>query len=56
MNHDRDLKRVREAYADAARKQPAEYPPLPVWEALPSEMREALIHIYFAGRKDGAKP
>jgi uncharacterized protein with HEPN domain len=45
-------KPIREAYADARRKQPAEYPSLPPWEQLPIEVREALIHVYFQGRKD----
>ena len=50
---DEALKKIREAYAQAGRDQPAEYPPLPAWEALSLELREAFISIYHRGRLDG---
>jgi hypothetical protein len=43
--------KIREAYA--GRDQPAEYPPLPAWDNLSLELREALISIYNRGRRDG---
>jgi hypothetical protein len=46
------LDRVKFAYAEAGRKQPAEYPPLPKWEDLPIEMREAFVSVYARGRID----
>jgi hypothetical protein len=49
------LMRIREAYAEAGKKQPREYPSLPPWEKLPLEMREAFISVYHTGRKDARK-
>jgi len=46
------LHKVREAWAEAGREQPPEYPPLPAWETLSKELREAIIHVYLAGRLD----
>ena len=31
---------------------PPNYGPLPKWETLPIQMREAIIHVYLAGRLD----
>jgi hypothetical protein len=44
------LDKIKAAYEEAGRVQPPEYPPLPPWENLPMEMREALIHVFHAGR------
>ena len=49
---DERLNRIREAYAEAESEQPANYGPLPKWETLPIQMREAIIHVYLAGRLD----
>ena len=46
------LEKVKFAYAEAGREQPKEYPPLPPWEVLPIELREAFIHVYVRGRID----
>jgi len=51
MSDDR-LKRIQEAYAEAESAQTAEYGPLPKWETLPIQLREAIIHVYLAGRLD----
>ena len=40
---DKQLQTIIEAYADAGRNQPAEYPALPAWQDLPIGMREAFI-------------
>ena len=42
--------KIRDAYEEAGREQPSEYPPLPAWEALSQELREAIIHVYYRGR------
>jgi hypothetical protein len=47
------MKKIREAYAQARRDQPAGYPRLPAWEALSLELREAFVSIYHRGRRDG---
>ena len=44
--------KIRDAYEEAGREQPSEYPPLPAWEALSQELREAIIHVYYRGRFD----
>jgi len=49
---DERLTRIREAYAEAESEQPANYDPLPKWETLPIQMREAIIHVYLVGRLD----
>jgi len=49
---DERLNRIQEAYAEAESEQPATYDPLPKWETLPIQMREAIIHVYLAGRLD----
>jgi len=46
------LQKIRDAWAQAADEQPSEYPPLPEWDALPIEMREAIISVFIAGRID----
>jgi hypothetical protein len=43
-----ELKAIRAAYYEAGRVQPADYPPLPSWQSLPIELREAFIHVYGA--------
>jgi hypothetical protein len=50
---DEALMKIREAYAQAGRDQPTEYPPLPAWEALSLELRGAFVSIYHRGRRDG---
>jgi hypothetical protein len=47
------LKKIREAYAQAGRDQPTEYPSLPAWETLSLELRGAFVSIYHRGRRDG---
>lgn len=49
---DNTLDKIREAYADAARDQPADYPPLPAWFELPIEMRKAIIRVFASGRRN----
>ena len=49
-NIDPTLKAIRAAYHEAGRVQPADYPPLPPWQRLLIELREAFIHVYGAGR------
>jgi len=46
-------KAVREAYEEARQEQLRSDPerPLPPWEILPLAMREAMIHIFYAGGK-----
>ena len=46
------LKRIRQAYYRAEREQPADYDPLPKWETLPIQVREAIIHVYHEARRD----
>jgi hypothetical protein len=50
---DEALKKIREAYAQAGRDQPTEYPPLPAWEALSLELREPSSASIIEGRRDG---
>jgi hypothetical protein len=47
------LKKNHEAYAQAGRDQPTEYPSLPAWETLSLELRGAFVSIYHRGRRDG---
>jgi len=49
---DARLRRIQEAYTEAESDQPAEYEPLPKWETLPIQVREAIINVYLAGRVD----
>ena len=49
---DERLQKIRDAYDEAGREQPSEYPALPAWEALSQELREAIIHVYYRGRFD----
>jgi hypothetical protein len=49
---DETLQKIRAAYAQAGAPT-AEYPPLPAWEALSLELREAFVSIYHRGRRDG---
>jgi hypothetical protein len=46
------LERIQESYAEAETEQPLQYDLLPKWETLPIERREAIIHVYLAGRLD----
>jgi hypothetical protein len=46
------LRKIRSAYAIAGREQPAHYSPLPAWNELSIEVREAIIDVYHAGRRD----
>jgi len=50
-----NLRMIRTAYDAAGRAQPAEYDPLPSWEALPPPMREVLIYMWHDGLKYGAQ-
>jgi hypothetical protein len=43
-NIDPTLKAIRAAYYEAGRIQTADHPPLPSWQSLPIELREAFIH------------
>ena len=49
---DDTLFRIRSAYADAEHQQPPHYGPLPKWEDLSIEVREAIICVYHRGRHD----
>ena len=49
---DERLKRIRRAYTEAETEQPAHYEPLPKWETLPIQLREAIIHVYLVGKLD----
>ena len=49
---DERLERIRRAYAEAESEQPAEHGLLPKWETLPIQLRDAIIHVYLAGRLD----
>jgi hypothetical protein len=49
---DERLQKIRDAYDEAGREQPSEYPALPAWETLSIEMREAIVHVYYRGRFD----
>jgi hypothetical protein len=49
---DERLERIRRAYAEAGTEQPAQYEPLPKWDTLPIQLREAIIHVYLVGRLD----
>ena len=40
---DNRLKRIREAYAEAESEQPSNYGPLPKWDTLPIQLREAIM-------------
>jgi hypothetical protein len=51
MTDDRD-RGYRTAYEEARKAQSPVQAPLPQWDDLPPEMRDAIIHVYFAGRKD----
>jgi hypothetical protein len=50
-----DNSEIRAAYENAGHMQLREYPKLPRWEDLPIEMREMIIHIFYAGRKAAAR-
>jgi hypothetical protein len=49
---DERLQKIRDAYDEAGREQPSEYPALPAWETLSIELREAFVHVYYRGRFD----
>jgi hypothetical protein len=46
------LDKIKAAYAQAGKVQPREYKPLPPWDNLGIEMREAFSHVYGQGRRD----
>jgi hypothetical protein len=46
------LEKIRLAYEGAQRHMPEYFPKLPKWEDLPTEMREAIVHVYGVGRID----
>ena len=46
---------VQKAYERAARKQLPHCEPLPPWETLSLELREAFVFVYYQGRMDGIK-
>ena len=50
---DETLKKIRIAYYEAGRQQPSEYDPLPSWESLSIQLREAFIHVWQDGHKQG---
>jgi hypothetical protein len=50
---DETLRKVRSADAIAGCEQPAYYSPLTAWNELGIEVREAIIGVYHAGRRDG---
>jgi hypothetical protein len=52
MATDTGLDKVKFAYFEAGREQPKEYPPLPPWEVLSIELRDAFVHVYARGRID----
>ena len=41
--------KIRAAYADAQRRQSNGDSPVPDWAELPLELREAMIHLFYAG-------
>jgi hypothetical protein len=47
---DERLQKIKDAYDEAGREQPSQSPPLPAWETLSQELREAIIHVYYRGR------
>jgi hypothetical protein len=47
------LAKTQAAYVDAARNQPTHYPPLPAWQDLPREIREAFVWVFVAGQWSG---
>ena len=48
------LRDIHKAYAQAAAELPKKYRALPAWEALPIELREAIIGVYHLAKSDGA--
>jgi hypothetical protein len=49
MSSNEQLTKIREAYAGAVRKQPADCPALPAWFDLPPEMRAVIIRVFLRG-------
>jgi hypothetical protein len=49
---DEKLQKIRDAYDEAGREQPSEYPALPAWETLRIELHKAFVHVYYRGRFD----
>jgi hypothetical protein len=47
--------KIRAAYADSQRRQSDGDSPLPDWAELPLELREAMIHLFYAGVRHGAE-
>jgi hypothetical protein len=50
-----NLKKIRATYYEAGRLQPSDYDPLPSWESLPIQLREAFIHVWHEGHSQGAR-
>ena len=50
-----NLAKIRAAYVEAEREQPADYSPLPRWADLPIEMREAFIFVFHAGMREARR-
>jgi len=48
------LRDIHKTYAQAVAELPKKYPALPAWEALPIELREAIIGVYHLAKSDGA--
>jgi hypothetical protein len=46
---------VQEAYERAIQKLSAHSEPLPPWETLALELKEAFIYVYYEGRMNGIK-
>jgi hypothetical protein len=49
------LRDIHKAYAQAAAELPKKYPALPSWEALPIELRELIIGVYYFGKRDAGR-
>jgi hypothetical protein len=49
------LRDIHKAYTRAAAELPKNYPALPVWEALPIELRELIIGVYHFGKRDAGR-
>jgi hypothetical protein len=50
-----NLAKIRTAYVEAEREQPADYSPLPRWADLQIEMHEAFIFVFHAGMREGRR-
>ena len=45
--------KIRATYADARRSQSRDHSPLPEWTELPIELREVMIHLFYADVRHG---